>query len=103
MSQLVNMVAEAQCSRAPIQKLADLLASYFVPVVVLIAITTFVVWGLIGPEPRLAHAIVNAVAVLIIACPCGLGLATPISIMVGTSRGATAGVLIKNAEVLEIM
>jgi len=77
--------------------------SYFVPVVVLVAITTFVVWGLIGPEPRLAHAIVNAVAVLIIACPCGLGLATPISIMVGTGRGATAGVLIKNAELLEIM
>jgi Cu+-exporting ATPase len=103
LSQIVNMVAEAQRSRAPIQKVADLAASYFVPAVVLIAITTFVVWGLAGPEPRLAHAIVNAVAVLIIACPCALGLATPISIMVGTGRGAMAGVLIKNAEVLEIM
>jgi Cu+-exporting ATPase len=103
LSQIVNMVAEAQRSRAPIQKVADLVASYFVPAVVLIAITTFVVWGLAGPEPRLAYAIVNAVAVLIIACPCALGLATPISIMVGTGRGAMAGVLIKNAEALEIM
>lgn len=103
LAQIVNMVAQAQRTRAPIQKVADLVASYFVPAVVLIAITTFVVWGLAGPEPRLAHAIVNAVAVLIIACPCALGLATPISIMVGTGRGATGGVLIKNAEALEIM
>ena len=103
LAQIVNMVAEAQRSRAPIQKLADVVASYFVPVVVIIAIVAFVIWGLWGPEPRLAHAIVNAVAVLIIACPCALGLATPISIMVGTGRGATAGVLIKNAEALEIM
>ena len=103
LSQIVNMVAEAQRSRAPIQKMADQVSSYFVPVVVLIAITTFVVWWLWGPEPSLAYAIVNAVAVLIIACPCALGLATPISIMVGTGRGAAAGVLIKNAEALEIM
>ncbi len=103
LAQIVNMVAEAQRSRAPIQKLADVVAGYFVPVVVLIAVIAFIVWGLWGPEPRLAHAVVNAVAVLIIACPCALGLATPISIMVGTGRGAMAGVLIKNAEALEIM
>ena len=103
LSQIVNMVAEAQRSRAPIQKLADTVAGYFVPVVVLIAVIAFIVWNTFGPEPRLAFAIVNAVAVLIIACPCALGLATPISIMVGTGRGAMAGVLIKNAEALEIM
>ncbi len=103
LSQIVNMVAEAQRSRAPIQKMADTVAGYFVPVVVLIAIIAFIVWASFGPEPRLAHAVVNAVAVLIIACPCALGLATPISIMVGIGRGATAGVLIKNAEALEIM
>jgi Cu+-exporting ATPase len=103
LSQIVHMVAEAQRSRAPIQKLADVVASYFVPAVGVIAIAAFVIWGLWGPEPRLAHAIVNAVAVLIIACPCALGLATPISVMVGTGRGATAGVLIKNAEALEVM
>ncbi len=103
LSQIVNMVAEAQRSRAPIQKMADTVAGYFVPTVVSIAAITFAVWFFVGPEPRLAHAIVNAVAVLIIACPCALGLATPISIMVGTGRGATAGVLIKNAEALEIM
>ena len=103
LSQIVNMVAEAQRSRAPIQKLADVVAGYFVPGVVLIAIIAFFVWNTVGPEPRLAHAIVNAVAVLIIACPCALGLATPISIMVGTGRGAMEGVLIKNAEALEIM
>jgi len=103
LSQIVNMVAEAQRSRAPIQKLADTVAGYFVPTVVGIALVAFGAWFFIGPEPRLAHAIVNAVAVLIIACPCALGLATPISIMVGTGRGATAGVLIKNAEALEIM
>ncbi|VAX01006.1 Lead, cadmium, zinc and mercury transporting ATPase; Copper-translocating P-type ATPase, partial [hydrothermal vent metagenome] len=103
LSQIVQMVADAQRSRAPIQKLADTVAGFFVPVVVLIAAIAFTVWGLYGPEPRLAHAIVNAVAVLIIACPCALGLATPISIMVGTGRGAAAGVLIKNAEALELM
>ena len=103
LSQIVNMVAEAQRSRAPIQKLADTVAGYFVPAVVLVALIALAAWYFLGPEPRLAHAIVNAVAVLIIACPCALGLATPISIMVGTGRGATAGVLIKNAEALEVM
>jgi len=103
LAQIVHMVAEAQRSRAPIQKLADVVSGYFVPTVVLVAVITFIVWGIAGPEPRLAHAVVNAVAVLIIACPCALGLATPISIMVGTGRGATAGVLIKNAEALEVM
>jgi len=103
LAQIVRMVSEAQRSRAPIQRLADVVAGYFVPAVVLIAAVTFLVWGQWGPEPRLAHAIINAVAVLIIACPCALGLATPMSIMVGTGRGATAGVLIKNAEALEIM
>ena len=103
LAQIVRMVGEAQRSRAPIQKLADLVAGWFVPAVVLVALATLVVWGLWGPEPRLAHAIVNAVAVLIIACPCALGLATPMSIMVGTGEGAHAGVLIKNAEALEVM
>jgi Cu+-exporting ATPase len=103
LAQIVRMVAEAQRSRAPIQRLADRVAGYFVPTVVLVAMITFVIWIFWGPEPRLAHAIVNAVAVLIIACPCALGLATPVSIMVGTGRGATVGVLIKNAEALEIM
>ncbi len=103
LAQIVRMVSEAQRSRAPIQRLADTVSSYFVPAVIVAAIITFAVWGLAGPEPRLAHAIVNAVAVLIIACPCALGLATPMSIMVGTGRGATAGVLIKNAEALEVL
>jgi Cu+-exporting ATPase len=103
LAQIVRMVSEAQRSRAPIQKLADIVAGYFVPAVVLIAVLTLIVWGFFGPEPRLAHAIINAVAVLIIACPCALGLATPMSIMVGTGKGATLGVLIKNAEALEIM
>jgi Cu+-exporting ATPase len=103
LAQIVRMVSEAQRSRAPIQKLADVVAGYFVPAVVLIAVITFVAWSIFGPEPRLAYALVNAVAVLIIACPCALGLATPMSIMVGTGRGATAGVLIKNAEALEVM
>jgi len=103
LAQIVHMVSEAQRSRAPIQRLADVAAGYFVPAVVLVAFATMVVWGLLGPEPRLAHAVVNAVAVLIIACPCALGLATPMSIMVGTGRGATAGVLIKNAEALETL
>ncbi|WP_051301744.1 heavy metal translocating P-type ATPase [Sedimenticola selenatireducens] len=103
LAQIVRMVSEAQRSRAPIQKLADIVAGYFVPAVVLIAVLTLIVWGFYGPEPRLAHAIINAVAVLIIACPCALGLATPMSIMVGTGKGAMLGVLIKNAEALEIM
>jgi Cu+-exporting ATPase len=102
LAQIVHMVSEAQRSRAPVQKLADVVAGYFVPAVVLVALLTMIVWGFFGPEPRLAFAIVNAVAVLIIACPCALGLATPMSIMVGTGRGATLGVLIKNAEALEI-
>jgi Cu+-exporting ATPase len=102
LAQIVRMVAEAQRSRAPIQRMADLVAGWFVPGVVAAAILTFVVWSAIGPEPRLAHALVNAVAVLIIACPCALGLATPMAIMVGTGRGATAGVLVKNAEALEL-
>lgn len=103
LAQIVHMVSAAQRSRAPIQRLADVTSGYFVPAVVAVALATLAVWGLWGPEPRLAHAIVNAVAVLIIACPCALGLATPMSIMVGTGRGATMGVLIKNAEALETM
>jgi Cu+-exporting ATPase len=101
LAQIVQMVSNAQRSRAPIQRLADRVASYFVPTVLAVAVLTFIVWLTIGPEPRLAHAIVNAVAVLIIACPCALGLATPMAIMVGTGRGARAGILIKNAEALE--
>ena len=101
LAQIVRMVADAQRSRAPIQRLADVVAGWFVPAVIAIAVLTFIVWSAVGPEPRLAHALVNAVAVLIIACPCALGLATPMAIMVGTGRGATAGVLIKNAEALE--
>jgi Cu+-exporting ATPase len=103
LAQIVQMVAEAQRSRAPIQHLADIVAGWFVPAVVLSSIVTFFIWFLFGPQPALAHAVVNAVAVLIIACPCALGLATPMSIMVGTGRGAQWGVLIKNAEVLETM
>jgi Cu+-exporting ATPase len=103
LAQIVRMVSEAQRSRAPIQKLADVVSAYFVPAVVLVALVTFIVWALFGPEPRLAYGLVNAVAVLIIACPCALGLATPMSIMVGTGRGATAGVLVKNAEALEVL
>ncbi|MGP1678284.1 MAG: heavy metal translocating P-type ATPase [Burkholderiales bacterium] len=103
LAQIVRMVAQAQRSRAPIQQLADNVAGWFVPAVVLAAVATMVAWYVWGPEPRLAHAIINAVAVLIIACPCALGLATPMAIMVGTGRGATAGVLIKNAEALEIL
>jgi heavy metal translocating P-type ATPase len=101
LARIVKMVSEAQRSRAPIQRLADRVSAVFVPTVVAAAILTFLVWALIGPQPRLAYALVNAVAVLIIACPCALGLATPMSIMVGTGRGATAGVLIRNAEALE--
>ncbi len=103
LAQIVRMVSEAQRSRAPIQKLADVVAGYFVPAVVAIAVITFIVWGFFGPEPRMAHGLVNAVAVLIIACPCALGLATPMSIMVATGKGATAGVLFKNAEAIEVM
>ena len=101
LGQIVNMVADAQRSRAPIQGLADKVAGIFVPVVLAVSVLTFVLWMWLGPEPRLAHAIVNAVAVLIIACPCALGLATPMSIMVGVGRGAQEGVLVKNAEALE--
>ena len=103
LAQIVRMVSEAQRSRAPIQRLADTVSAYFVPAVVAVAVISAAVWGLLGPEPRLAYALVNAVAVLIIACPCALGLATPMSIMVATGRGAMAGVLIKNAEALEIL
>nr|WP_238976275.1 copper-translocating P-type ATPase [Leptospirillum ferriphilum] len=103
LAQIVHMVSEAQRSRAPIQRLADVAAGYFVPAVVVVALVTLAVWGIWGPEPRLAYAVVNAVAVLIVACPCALGLATPMSIMVGTGRGALGGVLIKNAEALETM
>ncbi len=103
LSQIVRMVAAAQRSRAPIQKLADKVSGWFVPSVVLVSLASFVVWSLFGPAPPLSHALVNAIAVLIIACPCALGLATPMSIMVGTGRGASAGVLIKNAEALELM
>ena len=103
LAQIVRMVSEAQRSRAPVQHLADRVASYFVPTVVLVAAITFVLWAAYGPEPRMAHALLNAVAVLIIACPCALGLATPMAIMVGTGRGALAGVLVKNAEALEIL
>ncbi|OCC15845.1 Lead, cadmium, zinc and mercury transporting P-type ATPase [Dissulfuribacter thermophilus] len=101
LSQIVDMVAQAQRSRAPIQKLADVVAGYFVPIVILIAIVGFIVWFLVGPEPRLAHALIAAVSVLIIACPCALGLATPMSIMVATGKGAKMGVLFKNAESIE--
>ena len=103
LAQIVRMVGEAQRTRAPIQRLADVVSAWFVPAVVLTALLTFVAWALLGPEPRLAYALLNAVAVLIIACPCALGLATPMSIMVGTGRGASAGVLIKNAEALEAL
>jgi Cu+-exporting ATPase len=103
LAQIVRMVSEAQRSRAPIQRLADTVSAWFVPAVIVVAILTFVVWAVFGPEPRLAHALVNAVAVLIIACPCALGLATPMSIMVGTGRGAEMGVLIRGAEALEIL
>ncbi len=103
LSRIVAMVAEAQRSRAPIQKLADVISGYFVPIVVGIAAATFVIWATVGPQPRMAYAIVNAVAVLIIACPCALGLATPMSIMVATGKGATMGVLFRNAEAIEVL
>jgi P-type Cu+ transporter len=103
LSQIVQMVADAQRSRAPIQRLTDVVAGYFVPAVILIAIVTFFVWALVGPEPRMAYAIINAVAVLIIACPCALGLATPMSIMVATGKGARGGILFRNAEAIEVL
>jgi len=103
LAQIVRMVADAQRSRAPIQRLADVVAAWFVPAVVVVAVLAFVAWATLGPEPRLANALVAAVSVLIIACPCALGLATPMSIMVGTGRGATAGVLVRNAEALEVL
>jgi Cu+-exporting ATPase len=103
LARIVQMVSEAQRSRAPIQKLADRVSGYFVPAVIVVALVTLVVWAMVGPEPRLAHGFVNAVAVLIIACPCALGLATPISIMVATGRGATMGVLFRNAEAIEML
>jgi Cu+-exporting ATPase len=103
LAQIVRMVSDAQRSRAPIQHLADVVASWFVPIVIAVAAITFAVWMIAGPQPRFAHALVNAVAVLIIACPCALGLATPMSVMVATGRGATAGILVKNAEALELL
>src|ERR1700683_2235710 len=103
LAQIVRMVSEAQRSRAPVQRLADRVAGYFVPAVVLIAAITFGVWAAVGPQPRVAQALLNAVAVLIIACPCALGLATPMAILVGTGRGALAGILVKNAEALETL
>jgi Cu+-exporting ATPase len=103
LASIVRLVAEAQRSRAPIQRLADKVSAWFVPAVIAVAVATALVWGLFGPEPRLAHALVNAVAVLIIACPCALGLATPMSVMVATGRGAQAGVLVRSAEALEVL
>lgn len=103
LAQIVKMVSEAQRSRAPIQKMADVVAGWFVPAVMMSAIVTFIIWSVFGPEPRMAHALINAVAVLIIACPCALGLATPMSIMVATGKGATMGVLFKNAEAIELL
>ena len=103
LSRIVTMVAEAQRSRAPIQKLADVVSSHFVPVVIVTAIVTFIVWTIVGPEPAMTYALINAIAVLIIACPCALGLATPMSIMVATSKGASLGVLFKNAEAIEVL
>ena len=102
LARIVTMVAEAQRSRAPIQAVADRVSGWFVPLVVAIAVATFIVWNFVGPEPRFGHALLNAIAVLIIACPCALGLATPISIIVGTGRGARAGVLVKDAEALQL-
>lgn len=103
LAQIVRLVSEAQRSRAPIQQLADRISAWFVPIVIAVAVLSFLIWAFVGPEPRLAYGLVNAVSVLIIACPCALGLATPMSVMVGTGRGATAGVLIRNAQALEAM
>ena len=102
LAQIVRLVGDAQRSRAPIQRLADKVSGYFVPIVIVVAVLTAFVWRLYGPEPSLGHALVNAVAVLMIACPCALGLATPMSIMIGTGRGAQAGVLVRNAEALKV-
>src|SRR5204863_541456 len=102
LAQIVQMVADAQRSRAPIQKLADTVSGYFVPAVIGVAIITFVIWSIVGPAPAMAYALVNAVSVLIIACPCALGLATPMSIMVGVGRAAQVGVLVKNAQAIEV-
>src|SRR5437867_7470751 len=102
LSQIVQMVADAQRTRAPIQKLADAVSGYFVPAVIAIALITFVIWSIVGPAPAMAYALVNAVSVLIIACPCALGLATPMSIMVGVGRAARAGVLVKDAQAIEV-
>src|SRR3989338_4045231 len=102
LAQIIKLVQEAQGSKAPIQRLADLVSSYFVPIVIMLAIATFIVWNNFGPEPTLLYAILNTVAVLIIACPCAMGLATPTAIMVGTGKGAEHGILIKDAESLEI-
>src|SRR3984885_7415631 len=101
LAQIVRMVSDAQRTRAPIQRLADKVSAYFVPAVLVASVVTFVVWAMVGPSPRGAHALINAVAVLIIACPCALGLATPMSIMVGMGRGGNEGVLVRSAEVLE--
>jgi Cu+-exporting ATPase len=103
LARIVKLVAEAQRSRAPIQRMADKVSAWFVPLVIAISLVTFIVWIAAGPQPRLVHAIVNAVAVLIIACPCALGLATPMSIMVAAGKGASAGVLFRNAEAIELM
>jgi Cu+-exporting ATPase len=103
LAQIVRMVGEAQRSRAPIQRLADVVAGYFVPAVIAVAAITFVVWGVVGPDPKMAHATINAVAVLIVACPCALGLATPMSIMVAAEKGASSGILFRNAEAIEVM
>ena len=103
LSQIIHMVNNASRSKAPIQKLADRISKYFVPIVLLVSVITFIVWAIFGPEPAYVFAFVNAIAVLIIACPCALGLATPMSVMVGVGRGAQSGVLIKNAEALEKM
>src|SRR5213078_1807568 len=103
LSQIVRMVAEAQRSRAPIQRLADRVSAWFVPTVLFVALATFAAWAAWGPAPRLAYATLNAIAVLIIACPCALGLATPMSIMVATGKGATMGVLFRNAEAIEVL
>jgi Cu+-exporting ATPase len=103
LSRIVQMVADAQRSRAPIQRLADQVSGWFVPIVIAIAAGTFAVWSLVGPEPRMAHALIIAIAVLIIACPCALGLATPMSIMVAMGRGASMGVLFRNAEAIEVL
>jgi len=103
LAQIVKMVAEAQRSRAPVQRLVDVVAAYFVNIVLLVAVITFIIWAIFGPEPQFSYALISAVSVLIIACPCALGLATPMSIMVATGKGASYGILFKNAEAIETM